>query len=203
MAAERQPSVGWAETRRLIALDLEGYGVWLPELRASWPAWARFAYVLCKTQIFPANVLYRLQTYFYGIGLGAFAALLSRLNLTLYSVGIGRDVRIGGGLHLVHGQVVIDGTTTLGRGVSIAPFVSVGLTNASGAAFDLKGPRVGDEVHIGTGARLLGPIRVGDRARIGANAVVLADVPDDHTAVGIPARSLPPTIRLEAIDGGR
>jgi serine O-acetyltransferase len=49
-------------------------------------------------------------------------------------------------------------------------------------------PVIGRQVYIGAGAKVLGKVLVGDRARIGANAVVLADVPADHTAVGIPAR---------------
>ena len=65
----RQPKVGWSETRQLIRLDLEAYGLWLPGLRASWPAWVRFTYVLVKTPMFPANLLYRLQTWLYGGGL--------------------------------------------------------------------------------------------------------------------------------------
>ncbi len=105
---------------------------------------------------------------------------------------IGRNVRIGGGLNLVHGQVVVDGVTTLGRDVTISPFVVVGLSNGSRSFLDFSGPSIGDEVYIGAGARVLGHIRVGDRVKIGANAVVLADVPDGHTAIGIPARALPP-----------
>lgn len=181
--------MGWAETRRLVALDLEAYGAWLPNLRPEWGRWRRLLYVSVKAHMFPANLLYRLQTLLYGARLGALATFLSRLNHTLLLVSIGRDVRIGGGLHLVHGHLALDGTTTLGRNVTIAPFAAIGLSNRSGVGIDANGPVVGDDVHIGTGAKLLGPIRVGHRARIGANAVVIDDVPDDHTAVGVPART--------------
>ncbi len=189
MSRSQQDDVGWAETRRLIGLDLEAYGAWLPDLQPGWPNWVHFLSVSFKAHMFPANLLYRLQTFLYGARLAALASVLSRLNHTFSLVSIGRDVRIGGGLHLVHGHLVVDGTTTLGRNVTIAPFVTIGLSNRSGLEMGANGPLVGDDVFIGTGAKLLGPIRVGHRARIGANAVVIDDVPDDHTAVGVPARA--------------
>jgi len=52
-------------------------------------------------------------------------------------------------------------------------------------------PQIGDEVYIGTGAVIIGPVVIGDRARIGANAVVTHDVPADHLAVGVPAVARP------------
>jgi serine O-acetyltransferase len=56
-------------------------------------------------------------------------------------------------------------------------------------------PILGSFVYVGAGAKLLGGIRIGDRARIGANAVVLCDVPEDRTAVGVPARIVPSDVR--------
>ena len=73
---------------------------------------------------------------------------------------IGDPVVIQPGLYLLHGQVVIDGLTEIGHGVTIAPFVTIGL-----APGDIVGPRIGDEVQIGTGAKVLGAIEVGDGAR--------------------------------------
>ncbi len=178
--------------RRLIGLDLAGYAAWLPRLRGSSSGLTRFMVVLFGTEMFGANLLYRVQALLQGAGLRTLSLLLARCNRILFSVAIGPKVRIDGGLHLVHGHVVIDGTTTLGKNTSIAPFVSIGLSNGSGVAFDLRGPDIGDDVFIGTGAKLLGPIRVGHRVKIGANAVVLRDVPDDHTAIGVPARARPP-----------
>ncbi|MBE7519120.1 MAG: hypothetical protein HS107_07715 [Thermoflexaceae bacterium] len=90
---------------------------------------------------------------------------------------------------MAHGNVVIDGHVRIGPLCTISPFVTVGL-DTGGPDSSIAGPTIGRNVFIGTGAKLLGPIRVGDNARIGANAVVLTDVPDNCTAVGVPARVL-------------
>jgi serine O-acetyltransferase len=50
---------------------------------------------------------------------------------------------------------------------------------------------LGDDIFVGAGAKIVGPVTIGSRARIGANAVVIADVPDGATAVGVPARNIP------------
>ncbi len=181
-----QPRVDWAETIALIDLDLATYALWFPGLSPGRPTWLRSIHACFATEMFGANLLYRLQTYLHGSGHPRSATLLARLNRILFSVTIGRDVRIGGGLYIAHGNVVIEGTTTIGRRMSVAPFVTVGLV---GSAFDVRGATMGDDVMIGTGAKILGRVRIGDRAQIGANAVVLSDVPADSTAVGVPARA--------------
>ena len=187
----RQPIIDWAETTRLIAADLETYDVWFPGLGADRPLWLRAAYAVFRTEMFGANLLYRLQTFLHGAGHPALATTLTRLNRIFFAVLIGRDVRVGGGLYIAHGNIVVEGTTTLGRNVSIAPFVTIGLAGRAGDAFDVRGPVLGDRVLLGTGAKILGSLHIGDDARIGANAVVVSDVPAAHTAVGMPARSHP------------
>jgi serine O-acetyltransferase len=87
------------------------------------------------------------------------------------------------GLYLPHGQVVLDGLVEIGEHAIIFPWVTVGLL-----AGNLQGPTIGPDVHIGTGAKVLGPVHVGAGARIGANAVVLDDVPPGATVAGVPAR---------------
>ena len=109
-------------------------------------------------------------------------ALLDRTCVVLFNVNLGNYTDIGGGLYLPHGNVVVDGLVRIGRNCVIAPWVTIG-TNGS-----VAGPQIGDDVFIGTGAKVLGAIRVGDRAKIGANAVVLQDVPAETTVVGIPAK---------------
>jgi serine O-acetyltransferase len=109
-------------------------------------------------------------------------AVLDRLCIIGWNVNLGNYTEIGGGLYLPHGNVVVDGLVSIGRNCVIAPWVTIG-TNGS-----VAGPRIGDDVFIGTGAKVLGAISVGDGAKIGANAVVLIDVPAGATVVGIPAR---------------
>ena len=134
-------------------------------------------------------LLYRLQAWLRAKGIPLLPTLLRRLTMQMTGVSIGDRVTIGPGLMLNHGHVVIDGTTSIGPLCSIAPFTTIGL-NTGGSDVSLDGPKIGKFVFIGTGAKILGPINIGDNARIGANAVVLHDVPADMTAVGVPARNV-------------
>ena len=109
-------------------------------------------------------------------------AVCDRLAILVWNVNIGNYTRIGPGLYLPHGNVVIDGLVSIGARCVIAPFVTIGVNGG------LAGPTIGDDVFIGTGAKVLGGIRIGNGARIGANAVVLEDVPERATAAGVPAR---------------
>jgi serine O-acetyltransferase len=113
---------------------------------------------------------------------------LDVISRALFRVQIGKAVRIGPGLTMTHGHVVIDGRTTIGARCQINPWVTIGLSNSRKLGFSVEGPTIGDDVHIGTGAKILGPVHIGDGARIGANAVVISDVPAGATVVGVPAR---------------
>jgi serine O-acetyltransferase len=91
---------------------------------------------------------------------------------------------IGEGLFIDHGMgVVIGETAEIGSNVTLYQGVTLG-----GTGFDAgkRHPTVGDDVTVGSGAKLLGPIHVGNRAKIGANSVVIHDVPDGATVVGNP-----------------
>ena len=87
------------------------------------------------------------------------------------------------GVHIPHGHVVVNGGVRIGRGVSLAPFTTLGRVSPTAG-----GPTIGAMAAIGTGAKVLGPVVIGERAKIGANSVVLTDVPAGATAVGAPAR---------------
>lgn len=189
-----QPKLTWRETRRLINLDLDHYAIW-PQafglVPARWPKWRRFLYILFTTHTFAAVLIYRLQTFAFDARLGKLATMLSRMNHTLFGVTIGHHVRTTGALYIAHGHVVMDGAINLGHGVEIAPFVTLGLSNGADVPFGLEGPTIGDRVNIGTGAKVLGPITIGEDVMIGANAVVVKDVPAGHTAMGVPAKNFP------------
>jgi serine O-acetyltransferase len=110
--------------------------------------------------------------------------------MLMAAVEIGAPVSIGPGLLIAHGNVIIDGEVTIGSGCQLSPFVTIGL-DTGGPDPRFCGPTIGDNVFLGTGAKVLGPVTIGDDARIGANAVVMCDVPANSTAVGIPARIVP------------
>jgi serine O-acetyltransferase len=146
----------------------------------------RWACVVLSSEL-QVVLIYRFQAQARALGIPLLPNLCRRLTMLLAGVSIGDNVSIGPGLLMNHGHVVIDGATSIGPLCSIAPFVTIGL-NTGGPDVSFAGPTIGKFVFIGTGAKLLGGITIGDNARIGANAVVMIDVPKDATAVGVPAR---------------
>jgi serine O-acetyltransferase len=101
----------------------------------------------------------------------------------LYSIEIGNDIELGEGINFTHTLgTVIGGTSKVGARVKFMG------NNTIGTAKDNGCPVIEDDVVIGCGARVLGPIRIGRGAFIGANAVVLTDVPAGAIATGIPAK---------------
>jgi serine acetyltransferase len=107
---------------------------------------------------------------------------LRLVQMTLYGIEIGKDVELGEGVVFVHTLgTVIGGDARIGDRVRIMGNVTIGTAKDNGY------PHIGNDVDVGAGARILGPIQVGDGAIIGANAVVLTDVPAGGLAIGVPA----------------
>lgn len=105
---------------------------------------------------------------------------------SVLAVDIPINAKLGGGLILLHGQgVVVHADAEVGPNCLIAQGVTLGVNERTGQA-----PRLGGRVDVGPGAKILGGVTIGDNAKIGANAVVLQDVPPGALAVGIPARIL-------------
>jgi serine O-acetyltransferase len=153
------------------------------------PSAERAAAVVLSSEL-QVILIYRFQAWCRSKHIPLVPLVCRKLTMVLGAVSIGDQVTIGPGIALNHGHIVIDGTVSIGERCSIAPFVTIGL-NTGGPDASLTGPSIGRYVFIGTGAKLLGPISIGENARIGANAVVLEDVPANHTAVGVPARAVP------------
>ncbi len=126
-------------------------------------------------------ILYRLMQSCQRSKLGVFAMIFNKLNV-LGSCIIGRGAEFGPGFVLIHSQgVVINGSVRGGRDIKIEHQVTIGAERE-------QSPILGNDIFIGAGAKILGSIRVGSYVRVGANAVVVKDVPDHVTAVGVPAR---------------
>ncbi|MDQ6605545.1 MAG: hypothetical protein M3Z06_03255 [Actinomycetota bacterium] len=132
---------------------------------------------------FLAQALYRVKARLQALGVPVLPRLAHRLAMALAQVSIGDPVIVHPGVYIVHGQVVADGLVEIHPGVVISPFVTIGLR-----AGNVSGPIVEREVSIGTGAKLIGPVRIGAGATIGAGAVVVDDVAEGATVVGVPAR---------------
>jgi serine acetyltransferase len=134
------------------------------------------------TDAFLAQVLYRAKASLQARGIPVIPRLLHRLAMITAQVSIGDPVVMAPGVYIVHGQVVADGLVEIDTGVVISPFVTIGLR-----AGNVTGPTIRRQVSIGTGAKLIGPVMIGEAARIGANAVVVDDVAAGATVVGAPA----------------
>lgn len=133
-----------------------------------------------------ALILHRLAHRLYKKKRFFISRLISQLNRALTGIEIHPGATIGKGILIDHGMgVVIGETAEVGDRVTIYHGTTLGGT---GKEKGKRHPTVGNDVIIGAGAKLLGPIVVGDNAKIGANAVVLKDVPEGATVVGIPGK---------------
>ncbi|WP_297855318.1 serine O-acetyltransferase [Elioraea sp.] len=146
---------------------------------------SRIEVLLCYPGVH-AIALHRVSHRLWRWGLRLPARLLSHLGRLLTGIEIHPAARIGRRLVIDHGDgVVIGETAEIGDDVLMYHQVTLGGTSLAGGK---RHPTIGDKAILGAGAKILGPIVVGEGARVGANAVVLSDVPPGQTVVGIPAR---------------
>ncbi len=135
----------------------------------------------------PAHWLYR-------HGLFRFARIISQFNRFFTGVEIHPGAKIGSGLFIDHGMAIVIGETAeIGDNCTMYHGCTLGGT---GKHTGKRHPTIGNNVLIGSGAKILGPLNIGHNVRIGAGSVVLSDIPANTTAVGIPAR----VVRQNTID---
>lgn len=149
------------------------------------PACSNFLVVLLYPTVW-AMLNHRIAHFFYKMHLKFLARFISQVSRFVTGIEIHPAAKIGKNLFIDHGLgVVIGETTIIGDNCTLFQGVTLGGT---GKETGKRHPTLGNHVVVGAGAKLLGNIQVGNYARIGANAVVLKDVPDYATAVGIPSR---------------
>jgi serine O-acetyltransferase len=117
------------------------------------------------------------------------ARLVNHITRLLTAIDIHPGAKIGRHLFIDHGFTVIGETSEIGDTVTIYQCVTLGGTNPANGVGGKRHPTLADNVIVGSGAQILGPITVGARARVGANAVVTEDVAEGATMVGFKARS--------------
>lgn len=149
-----------------------------------------------------ALISYRISHFFYKHRKFFLARLVSQLSRFFTGIEIHPGATIGKGLFIDHGMgVVIGETAEIGDNVTLYHGVTLGGTGKDSGK---RHPTIEDNVIIGTGAKVLGPIIIGKGAKIGANAVVLQNVPTGATAVGVRAknivRSMPTATIIEIKD---
>ena len=133
-----------------------------------------------------AIIMYRAAHWFHTRKMFVIARCISQFARFLTGIEIHPGAKIGKGFFIDHGSgVVIGETTEIGDNCLIYQGVTLGGT---GKEKGKRHPTLGNNVMVGSGARVLGPFKVGDNAKIAANAVVLEEVPPNCTAVGVPAR---------------
>lgn len=151
-----------------------------------------------------AVMMHRVAHWFYKKNMIVTARVISQLNRFITGIEIHPGAKIGKGLLIDHGSgVVIGETAEIGDYCLLYQGCTLGGT---GKETGKRHPTLGDRVMVGCGAKILGPFKVGDGAKIAANAVVLEEVPPNATAVGVPARIVrvngktPPAPATEDID---
>ena len=135
---------------------------------------------------FWATISHRVAHHFYKKKHYFIARFISQFSRMLTGIQIHPGAKIGKGFFIDHGMgVVIGETCEIGDNVLLYQGVTLGGT---GKGSGKRHPTIGNNVMIGSGAKVLGPVVIGDNAKIGAGSVVVKDVPAHTTAVGVPAR---------------
>lgn len=133
---------------------------------------------------FKANIWHQIAKYFYNKNHYFIARYISERTKRKTGIEIHPGAKIGNNLFIDHGMgVVIGETAEIGDNVVIFHGATLGGT---GKEVGKRHPTIGNNVMIGAGAKVLGNVRIGDNCKIGANAVVLKDIDDNKTVVGIP-----------------
>ncbi|MCG8541728.1 MAG: serine O-acetyltransferase [Clostridia bacterium] len=145
----------------------------------------RFEVILCYPCVH-AIFFHRIAHFFYKKGIILISRIISQLSRFLTGIEIHPGAQIGKRLFIDHGMgVVIGETAEIGNDVTIYQEVTLGGT---GKDVGKRHPTIGNNVVIASGAKVLGPFKVGDNSKIGAGSVVLREVPPNCTVVGVPGR---------------
>ena len=140
-----------------------------------------------------AVFFHRVSSFFHLAGFHLLARIISQITRFFTGIEIHPGAKIGSNLFIDHGMgVVIGETSEIGSNVTIYHAVTLGGISPSidseRQRNEKRHPTIGNDVVIGSGAQIIGPVKVGNGSRIAANAVVVNDVPEGATMVGVPAK---------------
>ena len=167
---------------------LDGFIAYLDSIRARDPAPRSRAEIMLYPGVWALG-FHRIAHWLFEGELYFLARLINHLSRWLTAIDIHPGAKIGKNFFIDHGFTVIGETAHIGDNVTIYQNVTLGGTNPTNGVGGKRHPTLEDNVIIGSGAQVIGPITIGARARIGANAVVIDDVPEGATMVALKARS--------------
>jgi serine O-acetyltransferase len=159
------------------------------------PAAKSLASIVLTYPCVKAVFFHKISNFFYLAGFDFIARIISQTVRFFTGIEIHPGAKIGKNLFIDHGMgVVIGETSEIGNDVTIYHNVTLGGISPSidseRQRHEKRHPTIGDDVVIGSGAQILGPLTIGNNSRIAANAVVVKDVPENSTMIGIPARAV-------------
>jgi serine O-acetyltransferase len=153
------------------------------------PANPTFAEVLFAYNGYHAMLIHRMNNFIWRIGLRAMARFLANIGRIFTGIEIHPEANIGKNVFIDHGTgCVIGQTAIIEDNVTMYHGVTLGGVGRSGQVDGKRHPTLKEGCVVGAGAQVLGNITIGKHAKVGANSVVTMDIPDDATAIGIPAR---------------
>ena len=160
----------------------------LKSIKSRDPAANNLLEIICFYPGFHAIILYRVASFLWLLKLTFLAKFISYIGRMITGIEIHPAAKIGKNMFIDHGHgVVIGETSEIGDNVLIYHGVTLGGNSLNKGK---RHPTVGNNVIIGAGAKVLGPLTIGDSARVGANAVVTKDINANSTVMGIPAKQL-------------
>ena len=180
------PEWDYPGLRTLVRSDIQVWGEMLAFKRQNGPVPTHTAIRLVL--VYPglrAALLHRLAYAAHRARIPIVPLILANVNVSLHGFNIPPHIEVGPRFYVPHPVGTVVTARRLGAGLTLVSAITIGMRK--GDDF----PVIGDDVYVGAGARILGAIGIGDRAQIGANAVVLKDVPADHVAIGVPATIRP------------
>ena len=168
---------------------------YLESIKKRDPAAKSLASIILTYPGVKAVFFHQISNFFYKAGFDLIARIISQTVRFFTGIEIHPGAKIGKNLFIDHGMgVVIGETSEIGNNVTIYHAVTLGGSSPSidseRQRHEKRHPTIGNDVVIGSGAQIIGPIKVGNNSRIAANAVVVKDVPENATMVGIPAKAV-------------
>ena len=168
---------------------------YLESIKKRDPAAKSLASIILTYPGVKAVFFHQVSNFFYKAGFDLIARIISQTVRFFTGIEIHPGAKIGKNLFIDHGMgVVIGETSEIGDNVTIYHAVTLGGSSPSidseRQRHEKRHPTIGNDVVVGSGAQIIGPIKVGSNARIASNAVVVKDVPENATMVGIPAKAV-------------